>query len=283
MLRYTIWIAPLLAVAPRAVFAQAQSARADLKHLFADAQADPKGVVPLIIGASETLGALDTPESVLLADTLDAACRRAFFSGERLPDMQRLGLVMHTVSKGEVAGKIAQHYGIGAGLIRRLNPDFDEKKLRVGQELKVLDLTDGSLKISVIKSRFRLCAWRVLPGGHGRALVACIPVGLGAAESPTPVGRTKITKRVLDPEWTSPVTRQVFAPGDPGNVLGGYWIALDSEGIGKSGIGMHGYTGAAPSNWIEQGASNGCVRMLQSDIDRVFHLALEGTPVEIVP
>jgi lipoprotein-anchoring transpeptidase ErfK/SrfK len=39
----------------------------------------------------------------------------------------------------------------------------------------------------------------------------------------------------------------------------------------------------APANWIEQPASHGCVRMLQADIDRLFHLAIEGTSVTIGP
>jgi lipoprotein-anchoring transpeptidase ErfK/SrfK len=34
---------------------------------------------------------------------------------------------------------------------------------------------------------------------------------------------------------------------------------------------------------LERGSSNGCVRMLQGDIDRVFELALEGTAVTIAP
>ena len=52
---------------------------------------------------------------------------------------------------------------------------------------------------------------------------------------------------------------------------------------GVRGIGFHGYTGDAPAAWLGLPRSNGCVRMLQTDIDRVFHLALEGTPVQIVP
>src|SRR5260221_217781 len=69
--------------------------------------------------------------------------------------------------------------------------------------------------------------------------------------------------------------------GSPKNVLGGYWIALDANTLGTTGIGLHGFTGTPSKNWIEQPASHGCVRMLQHDIDRVFHVALEGTPVVI--
>jgi lipoprotein-anchoring transpeptidase ErfK/SrfK len=255
----------------------------DLSALFANAQKDPAAVVPLILEASSTIPTLDAKRAQLLGDTLEPFSRRAFFSPERLPDMERLGLAMHKVEAGENPTRIAQRYRIDAGLLAYLNKDYDERKLRAGMMLKVLDLSDKSLQLVVEKSRYRLCAWRDVSNGKSRVLVAEIPVGLGANESPTPVGSTKITKRVLKPEWTNPLTHQTFADGDPGNVLGGYWIALDSEGIGKTGIGMHGYTGSAPANWIEQGASSGCVRMLQPDIDRVFHLAIDGTPVVIQP
>jgi lipoprotein-anchoring transpeptidase ErfK/SrfK len=288
----------------------------DLAPLFAAAQKDPAGVVPLLIEASALMPTMDAKEAQVLGDTLDSFAHRAFFGPERLPGMEKLGLVLHTVAKSENPTRIAQRYHIDPGLLAYLNRDYDERKLRAGTVLKVLDLSDSgtaaidasaksdksggsptsgdksssgtasnsqtALRIIVQKSRYRLSAWRNLPGGKGRVLVAHIAVGLGANESPTPVGSTKITKRVLKPQWTNPVTKQTFADGDPNNVLGGYWIALDSEGIGKSGIGMHGYTGSAPANWIEQPASNGCVRMLQPDIDRIYRLALEGTPVEIV-
>lgn len=264
------------------------NAGADLAPLFAAAQKDPAAIVPLILEASAFLQASstqpqDAKQAQLLGDTLDSFARRAFFGPERLPGMERLGLVLHKVEKGENPTRIAQRYHIDPGLIAYLNKDYDERKLRVGEALKVLDLSDGSLRIVVHKESYRLCAWRNLPGGKGQALMAQLPVGLGAHESPTPVGTTKITKRVLKPEWTNPVTKETFQDGDPNNVLGGYWIALDSQGIGKNGIGLHGYTGSAPSNWIEQPGSNGCVRMLQPDIDRVFYLVLEGTPVVIQP
>ena len=45
---------------------------------------------------------------------------------------------------------------------------------------------------------------------------------------------------MLDPQWKDPVSGQVFAPHDPGNLLGGYWMALDPEGLGEDGIGFHG-------------------------------------------
>lgn len=251
-----------------------------LGELFARAQRDPAAVVPLLVAASAEIERLAPRDAVMLADTLEPFARRAFFGPERLAGMDELGLVIHTVAKGELPSRIAARKKVGAGMLAYLNDGYDEKKLRVGQELKLVDLSKGDLEIVVERSVYRLYAWT--RDAHGRrVLVMCVPVGLGAANSGTPAGKTTITKRVLHPEWTHPVTHKVYPDGDPGNVLGGYWIALDAAGIGKSGIGLHGFTGDAPANWIEQPASNGCVRMLQPDIDRVFQLAIEGTNVEI--
>ncbi len=263
--------------------AQATPTKGDLTRLFAAARTESSGVVPLILHGSTALSAMKGSDAVTLGDTLEPYCRRAFFGPERLPEMERLGLRVHVVASGELPGEIARRYGIGAGLLRYLNHGYDERKLRVGQELKVLDLSDKSLSIVVSKQSYRMSIWRGSPERSAPLLVAHLAVGLGAEDSPTPAGDTRITRRVLDPEWTHPETREVIAPRDPRNILGGYWIALDESGIGKSGIGFHGYTGDAPKNWIEQPASHGCVRLLQPDIDRVFHLAIEGTRVFLRP
>jgi lipoprotein-anchoring transpeptidase ErfK/SrfK len=229
--------------------------------------------------APQTLSAEDVR---MLADSLEPYSRRLFFGPERIPGMQKVGLISHTVRAGEVPERIAKKYRISADLLGYLNKDFDPKKIKEGEQLKVLDLSGAQLEIDISKSLYRLGAWRKLENG-ARVLVEYVPVGLGAADSPTPEGKTKITLRARNPEWTDPTTKQVYKPGDPGNILGGYWIGLDPSGIGKTGIGLHGFTGDAPSNWIEQPASHGCVRMLQGDIDRLFALALEETPVEIKP
>ena len=270
---------PVPASAPKA--APVPAAKPALADFFAAARADAAGVVPLILEASAQLPTLDPAHSKQVGDALEPFLARAFFGSERLPGMERLGLVLHKVEKGENPTKIGERYRIGAKMLAYLNDGFDEKKMRIGSELKVLDLSKASVEVDVAKGMYRLALWRTLPEGK-HALVLFAPVGLRAAESPTPIGRTTVVKRVLDPPWTDPSTNQTYLPSDPRNVLGGYWIALDAAGLGQSGIGLHGFTGAPESDWIAKPASHGCVRMLQRDIDRVFQLALEGTPVAII-
>jgi lipoprotein-anchoring transpeptidase ErfK/SrfK len=275
-------VAPsLVSGAQSAAPASAPSPRAArMQQLFASAATDPAAIVPLILEGSAALTTLPTVEARALGDALEPYCARAFFGPEKLPEMGRLDLGIHVVEKGDNGTKIAQHYGIGTGMLGLLNAGYDERKLHVGQELKVLNAGKG-ISITVARSQFRLSTWLDL-GAGAHALVQFVPVGVGAAESPTPLGRTTIVKRVLNPTWTDPDSHKTFAAGDPDNVLGGYWIALDSVGIDRSGIGLHGYTGAPQGDWISKGASHGCVRMLQADIDHVYHVALEGTPVTIV-
>lgn len=252
----------------------------DLGRLFAAAQSDKEALVPLLRAASAEIARLDGPAAVKLADTLEPFCERVFFGPERAANMAELGVSIHRVAKGETGSKIASRARTGAKMLAFLNEGYDERRLRVGQDLKVLDLAGATLAIEVDTARYRALAWITTKRGE-RVLALCAPVGLGATSSPTPHGATTITKRVLDPQWTHPDTREVIPAGDPRNILGGYWIALDGNALGKNGIGFHGYTGAPPADWIQQPASHGCVRMLQHDVDRLYHLALEGTAVSI--
>jgi lipoprotein-anchoring transpeptidase ErfK/SrfK len=256
----------------------------DVQALLAAAAKDPAQIPALITqGSAELarLSATDPKKAAELGDALEPFCKRLFFSPEAIAGSEALGVTTHVVEKGELPSVIAKHFHTSAGMLAYLNEGFDEKKMRVGAKLRVLDLSDKSVHVEVRKSVYRMLLWRTLPGGKAPILLACMPVGLGAKESPTPEGSTTILKRVRDPQWTDPDSKQVIPAGDPKNVLGGYWIALDANTLGTTGIGFHGFTGEPSKDWIEQGASHGCVRMLQPDIDRVFHTALEGTPVAI--
>jgi lipoprotein-anchoring transpeptidase ErfK/SrfK len=270
---------------PIAVAAQSAgeaSAPDPLAPLFAAADASPDGLAPLLLAASQRIGELDGSAGHALAERLAPYAARAFDSPETGADFESLGVVVHRVKKGEVPGAIARRYRIGDGLIARLNRDYAPTRLQVGQPLKLLDLSDRSLRLVVDRNRHRLGAWRTAPGG-GWLLLAYLPVGLGAPETPTPSGSTQVIERARDPEWRDPVSGVVHPPGAPGNVLGGYWMRLDPAGIGKGGIGLHGYTAEDPALWLGRDASNGCVRLRQDDMDLVFHLALEGTPLAFVP
>lgn len=84
-------------------------------------------------------------------------------------------------------------------------------------------------------------------------------VALGKTKTPTPHGRYHVTTKVVN----------------PGGVLGSRWMGLN---ISQGNYGIHGTN--LPSS-IGTYASNGCVRMYNRDIERIFPLVSIGTPVII--
>ncbi|MBA3684768.1 MAG: L,D-transpeptidase [Planctomycetes bacterium] len=191
------------------------------------------------------------------------------------------GLVdVHTVASGENLNAIGKRLGTTHQQLNRMRgKDPEAGDLRANEQLKVLRIKDnGGCLVHIDKSEFNADLF------VGGVFVRRYRITHGAVESPTPVGKTKVTNVVFDPPWTSPMDGKVYPPGDPGNILGGVWIALDPEGINANGIGFHGYTGA--NGGMGKMASNGCIRFENDAIKEVAWLigipALTPTAVEIV-
>lgn len=239
-------------------------------------------VVAALLAGSRDLPGLPVADRLVLAEALAPLAARCFDSDELLPEMQRLGLRRHTVAGGETPGAILRRYGMRNAYLERLNPDYDDTRLGIGQILKVHDCRGSRQEVVVIKHAYRCLVFQWLPAAEQHVLWACFPVGIGTAERPTPVGRTRVTTVVRDPSWTHPDTRELIPPGDPRNVLGGYWIGLAAGDDGRfQSIGFHGYTGAPVDDWLERGGSRGCLRLRQADIARLFAIARRGIPVQI--
>ena len=96
------------------------------------------------------------------------------------------------------------------------------------------------------------------------------PVGVGAAESPSPEGRFQIVSRVANPTYYHPGT--VIPPGDD-NPIGPRWIGLDQKGYGIHGTNQPRSVGRA--------ASHGCIRLRNRDVVKLFELVRVGDTVDI--
>ena len=88
----------------------------------------------------------------------------------------------------------------------------------------------------------------------------------------TPVGEFTITDRIAQPTWWRPDGREI-PYGDPENLLGTHWLALNVRGYG-----IHG---TWEPDTIGHQLSAGCVRMLNENVEELFTLVTLGTPVEI--
>ncbi|MDX1920707.1 MAG: L,D-transpeptidase [Candidatus Caenarcaniphilales bacterium] len=108
-------------------------------------------------------------------------------------------------------------------------------------------------------------------------LVREYSVGVGNSKvMQTPPGRYKVERKIINPIWEHPYK----APGQSRigngakNPLGTRWIGFHSEGSGVYGI--HGTN--EPSS-IGRFVSHGCVRMHNADVEELFELAEQNTPV----
>lgn len=249
-------------------------ASAELEPQIGDAATDPAAVVPLIEMVSATLPTLTTPEAVALGDRVAPFCRRLF--SEALPGRARCGVLSHAIAAGETPSILARRYHTSIKLIQRLNPGLDAKALSIGQEVAVLDLASTPLELVVSRSTYRLLAWR------GTTLIGVFRCGLGRDTSPTPLGVTTVRQCARNPEWRNPDTGKILKPDDPENILGGYWIGFEPRADKHfKGIGIHGFTGAEPAEWLEKNGSHGCVRLVQDDIALVFALVRPGITVTV--
>ena len=78
----------------------------------------------------------------------------------------------------------------------------------------------------------------------------------------------------IDPSYTDHLSGEVFPSGHDKNPIGSRWMPLQ---IGR-GFGIHG---TREPDSIGKESSNGCVRMLNGDVEVVYDFAMVGDEVEI--
>ncbi len=218
-------------------------------------------------------------QAKLIAERAQPLADVLFFSKAKVPADDGGLFALHLVAPGESPEKIGIHYGMSRELVNTMRgADINNGNLQAGESLKVVNLKEAGHQIHIDKGQ-KFLDWYIA-GIFARRY----QISIGAVESPTPVGKTKITKRQFDPEWTNPKTGKVLAAGDPENILGGVWLAFDEKQLGQKGIGIHGYTGA--NGGLGRMISNGCIRMANDEVKQFAHWLSQPdrttTTVEIV-
>lgn len=103
--------------------------------------------------------------------------------------------------------------------------------------------------------------------------VAIYPVGVGKIVTPTPQGYFKVVEKIVNPTWTDPANTSVSIASGPNNPLGYRWI-----GIG----GNYGIHGTNRPDSVGHYVSNGCIRMVEANVEKVFDMVNVGTEVQLV-
>ena len=96
----------------------------------------------------------------------------------------------------------------------------------------------------------------------------------------TPAGGFVICSLIKDPVWHAP-DGSVFEPGDSGNELGTYFLKLAATGNPDRPVAGYGIHGTPDETTVGKSLSKGCIRMRKADIELLYNLVPEKTPVNI--
>ena len=109
---------------------------------------------------------------------------------------------------------------------------------------------------------------------HNGYLEMIEPVATGKSWEKTPVGFFKVVNKIKNrPYYTGHIPG-----GDPRNPLGKRWIGIDANGTKGDTYAIHGN---ANESSIGKYVSQGCVRMHNDTVAKLFNKVKVGTPVTI--
>lgn len=195
-----------------------------------------------------------------IQDQLDKLNEEIIFSPLPFPDA-----IMYTVQSGDILARIAKRFNTNYELIMKIN-GIAPNRLNIGDQLKILT---GKTKILISKRDFTLLLllndkyvkqYRVATGKNNK----------------TPVGTFEVKNKMKEPVWYSP-DGGVFPYGHKENILGTRWIGFKDK-PNLHGYGIHGTT---QPETIGTAASNGCIRMLNSDVEELYDFVTSDTEIII--
>ena len=241
--------------------------KAELEKAFEEAAAFEK-TGKLYDARNVLLAALDRAgeaEAVELERELGRLSAEIYFTPRPGPDK-----IVHAVKEGDSLARLADRYVCPVALIMRANGVKDANRIRPGQTLVFPDHPKFAVTVSKSKNTLLL----TLDGKFFKRYV----VGTGA-NAKTPAGTWKMVDREEHPGWWK--DGRMIPYGDPQNILGTHWLALEPTGDTPrvSGYGIHG---TWDNSTLGKQSSAGCIRMRNADVEELYVLLPRGTPVLVV-
>ena len=184
--------------------------------------------------------------------TVDAQARVGEINIKMLfSQAQTKSSIIYEVKSGDSLYKIAKKYKTNVELIMKVN-GLKNSLIRPGMKLK---LVTSVFKILISKSDFTL---KLIADDE---VIKVYSIGIGK-ENSTPVGQFKIINRIIDPVWYK--TGAIVPAGSAENILGTRWL-----GISEPGYGIHG---TVDKQLITKQKTQGCVRMMNKDVEELFDI-----------
>jgi len=170
--------------------------------------------------------------------------------------------IVYKVEPGDTLGKIAGKYNTTVDLIMRSN-NLEGDLIRPGNRLKispakyslVIDKSQNTLTLKADGSVFKVYS-----------------VATGKYNS-TPTGFFKIAQKLKNPDWYKR-GEGVIPANSPENILGTRWLGLSEP--------QYGIHGGATRKDLGNQVTDGCVRMINSDVEELFTILPRETEVTIV-
>jgi L,D-transpeptidase ErfK/SrfK len=205
------------------------------------------------------------------------------------PDDDVVGTVqITTTSKEDTLPDIARRFNVGYEEIVRANPGVDPWIPGAGRHVVVPTrfVLPNAPRDGIVIDVAAMRLYYFPPHKKGEPVVVYThPIGVGQMGWSTPEGTTHITGRQKDPKWIpGPGVRKehhdqgddlpAVVPAGPDNPLGKYkftlgWPEYLIHGTNKPyGVGLR--------------SSHGCVRLYPEDIEKLFEMVPNGTPVHVV-
>ncbi len=187
---------------------------------------------------------------------------------------------------------VARRFLLGQTEIVNLNADLDRWQIKKGTIVRLPNkriLPDSPHNgITLNISEYRMYFYPPAQKGQPPSKVMSFAHGVGRQDWKTPLGETKVAKKVKDPVWHPPESIRIehaangdplpiAVPPGPHNPLGAYALYLALPGEYR----IHG-TDIDKIYGIGMQITHGCVRMYPEDIETLYNLVSVGTPVYIV-
>ena len=202
------------------------------------------------------------------------------------------GMALTRADENETLLDVARRFLLGQTEVVRLNPDVDRWLVKKGEIVRLSNqriLPDSPHNgITLNISEYRMYYYPPTKKGQVPLQVMSYAHGVGRQDWKTPLGKTKIARKIMNPSWNPPesIRREHAANGDPlppivppgpHNPLGSRALYLALPGEYR----IHG-TDIDKINGIGMQITHGCVRMYPADVEELYDLVSVGTPVYIV-
>jgi lipoprotein-anchoring transpeptidase ErfK/SrfK len=169
----------------------------------------------------------------------------------------------YTVAPKDTVEGIAKKFNTTVDLIKESNGIKDVKTIQIGNRFKVVN-DQFSIIVSRSKNTLTLLA--------GDIVMKEYTVGTGEYDK-TPLGDFKIRNKIPEPPWKG------IPYGDPKNVLGTRWMGLVNEGDTVPGYGIHG---TWEPETVGKSVSQGCIRMVNEEVEELYKIMPVGAKVKII-